>query len=172
MRKISMPKEVRKRLLRAGFARSYANRTAQELQEHWKEIVEEALTAGASREEAKAEAAARLGSPESLANELIERMQQSSWLGRNPTFGFGMIAIMLTLLWWILLGSLAANFCGLFASDPKTATDVPIKLEALDFFFGWIRSASYITLPWLCCHISERYCCGWRPALWACLVLA
>jgi hypothetical protein len=78
---------------------------------------------------------------------------------------------MLTILWWVALGSVVADVYGIFA-DSKFGFAGPPKFDSLNNAFDWIRGLSYIVLPWLCCHIAERFYCGWRPALWACLVLA
>jgi hypothetical protein len=168
MLKLSSAIELRKRLLRAGFTRAHANRAALELQEHWEDMVEEGLRAGLNKDEAEREASTRVGSPEALTHEFVARLENSSWLGRYPTFGFAMLALTLTILWWVTIGSAAAQYCGLFAHGIKT----PEQSETLAFCFDWMRALSFIVLPWLCCHIGDRYFCGWRASLWACLVLA
>jgi hypothetical protein len=172
MRNPSFSNDVRKRLLRAGFDRSYAERAARELQDHWDDLIDEGIRSGLSEREAITEAANRFGSADDLAREISTRMQHSSWLGRNPTFAFGMLAITLTILWWVTLGSAAAEYCGLLAPDEKNPAKIPIKIELLAAAFDWIRSLSYVALPWICCYIATRFRTGWRPALWACLVLA
>lgn len=171
MRKLSLIAEVRNRLLRAGFAQAYADRTARELQEHWSEIVDEGLRAGLTRAESEREASKRLGSSESLADEFIACLQNSSWLGRYPTFGFAALALALTVLWWLAVGSAVAQFCGLFSDAPSAKGATP-KFDHLAIWFDWLRTLSYVVVPWLCCHIASRFFSGWRPALWACLVLA
>ena len=169
MRNSSLPAEVRTRLLRAGFSRAYANRAARELHEHWSEIVDEGLASGLTQIQAEQEASNRLGPSGPLAAEFIARLQKSFWLGRNPTFAFGMLALTLTILWWILIGSAAAQFGGLFSKSSTIGTS---KFDRLSLYFDWVRTISYVAVPWLCCHIAERFFCGWRPALWACLVIA
>jgi hypothetical protein len=168
MRKPSIGAEIRSRLLRAGFGRVYANRAARELQEHWDEIVEECLRSGIPERDAQKEAANRLGSPDDLANEYTARMQGSSWLGRHPVLGFSVLALALTILWWISFGSLAASVCGVFAASEQN----PPQFELLKASFDWIRATSYLAVPSLCCVVAERYFCGWRAALWGCLVVA
>jgi hypothetical protein len=173
MRNTPIASKVRKRLLRAGFSRTYANRAARELQEHWEELVDEGLRNGLSELDAQHEASARVGSTEKLAQEFAERLQNSSWLARHPSLGFGLLALTLTAVWWVAFGSLAANICGLFSTDdPKISANIGPRLQALGMFFDWIRATSYVAVPWLCCYIAERFFCGWRPALWACLVIA
>src|SRR4051812_9609266 len=173
MRKISIASELHTRLLRAGFSRCYADRAARELREHWQELIDEGLRNGLNEVEAQREAWARIGSTEQLAKEFSARMQNSSWLGRHPSLGFGVLALTLTTLWWIAFGSLGANLCGLFSvDDPKIAATMAPRLQALQTWFDWIRSTSYVAVPGLCCYVAERYYCGWRPALWACLIIA
>lgn len=172
MRKSSTPLEVRKRLLRHGFGRAYADRTARELEDHWDEVIGSLLAAGMSLDEAETEAVRRLGSAKALADELTLRMRQSSWLGRYPTLAFAMIALTLTMIWWVSFGSLAASFCGIFRDTPAIGPRLPLKMDLLADCFDWIRASSYVVLPSLCCHIADRFACGWRPALWACLVLS
>lgn len=82
--------------------------------------------------------------------------------------GFSLLALTLTLLWWVAFGSLAANACGLFVASEQN----PPRLESLKILFDWVRATHYLIVPWLCCYIAERYYCGWRAALWACLVIA
>jgi hypothetical protein len=168
MRKASIVSEIRSRLLRAGFSRVYANRAARELQEHWDEIVDECLRDGLCECAAQSEAAARLGSADPLAKEFTTRMERSSWLGRHAVIGFSGLALALTILWWVSFGSLAASLCGLFAASEQN----PPRMDTFKASFDWIRATSYFSVPWMCCYIAERYCCGWRPALWGCLVVA
>src|SRR5688572_23151 len=113
MRKPSPAADIQKRLLRAGFSRKHAIRTARELQEHWDDLVDEGFRLGLTEADAQREATLRLGSPEELAAEFTTRLQQSSWVGRHPASAFAMLALTLTLLWWIAFGSVAAQACGL-----------------------------------------------------------
>src|SRR3954467_10455754 len=108
MRKPSFGAEIRSRLLRAGFSRVYANRSARELQEHWDEIVDECLRNGLSESAAQNEAATRFGSADALAKEFTARMERSSCLRRHPVLGFSVLALALTILWWVAFGSLTA----------------------------------------------------------------
>jgi hypothetical protein len=171
MPKTSLITEVRNRLLRAGFSSTYANRAARELHEHCAEIIDEGLRLGLTQAEAEREAFNRLGSSEALADEFIVRLQSSSWLGRYPTIGFAVLALALTVLWWVGVGSAVAQYCGLF-SDAPSANGAAPKFDRVEILFDWVRTLSYVAVPWLCCHIASRYFCGWRPSLWACLVLA
>ena len=172
MHKPSPAAEIRTRLLRAGFSRNHATRTARELQEHFDELVDEGLRLGLTEPDARREATLRLGSPETLATQFTMRLRQSTFLGRHPSFSFGALAITLTAFWWIAFGSLVSQALGLFTFDPKIHGNVEPRLQTLDLCFDWIRATSYLAVPWLCCFIAQRYFAGWRAALWACLIVA
>jgi hypothetical protein len=145
---------------------------ARELQEHWTESFSEGLRTGLSETDAAAEASKRLGSAEDLAEEFSTRMQRSTWLARNPTLGFSALGLVLTILWWICLGAVAAEINGLFEWDRKVPGSIQPNIDRFSAFVDWIRTASYVVVPWLCCHIAERFHAGWRAALWACLIVA
>src|SRR5688572_1038127 len=102
MRKESISCEVRRGLLRAGFGRDYADRTARELREHWEDLVEESIRQGLSRSEAEAQATSQLGGAQELSAQLTTRLPRTSWLGRNPTIGFTALALFTTYLWWFI----------------------------------------------------------------------
>src|SRR5688500_1050397 len=132
MRKPSPASEIRSRLVRAVFSRKHATRTARELPEHWDELVDEGIRLGLTASDAQREATLRLGSPDQLATEFTARLQQSTFLGRHPTFSFGMLAITLTALWWVAFGSLVSQALGLFNFDPKIHGNVEPRLQTLD----------------------------------------
>lgn len=162
--------EVRRRLLRKGFARSYANRTAAELREHWEDLVDEAIRQGLNRQEAAAQANERLGESAALAEELSASMQSSSWFGRFPTLGFAWLVLTTTIVWWAVL------LFALFAASGAISWNLQIQRDSkpnLDLVFAgieWIRLGSYLAGPLVCCLVAQRYLCGWPGALWGCLI--
>src|SRR3954465_7707971 len=99
MHKPDVVADVRRRLLRKGFARRYADRAARELEDHWVDLVEEGLRQSLSRPEAEAQANAHIGDAPSLAEDFAARMRRTSWLGRHPAVGFTLVAIFATFLW-------------------------------------------------------------------------
>jgi hypothetical protein len=170
-RDFSFGEKVKRHLLREGFGRKYANRATLELNDHWLELIHEGMRCGLSEAESVRNAQRDLGDPASIAREISIRMQRSTWFGRAPTFSFASLALILTLLWWIALGSAAAACSGLFTAGSGIHGDAP-NVGFFALCVDWIRSTSYLALPCLCCFIAERLYCGWRPALWACLILS
>jgi hypothetical protein len=171
MRKPEVIDEVRRRLVRSGFSRRYAQRTADELYDHWSDLVEEAIRQGHAQSEAEVEANQRIGEAAALAEDLAARLKKSSWLGRNPTFAFGALALFTTILWWVVFGLATASWTGLLMWNPKIPGSVPPQMDVVTMGFDWVRLTSYVGLPLIICHLAQRYCCGWKPALWGCLVL-
>jgi len=167
MRELNLIEEVRTRLVRKGFSRRYAGRATEELWDHYCELIAEVERQGKMRADAKRDAAARLGDATELADEIFERLRATSWLGRNPSISFGMLALMLTILWWGALAVPAAWACGLLVENAALR-----PLDGMLIAIDWIRAGSHIVPPLLCCHVAQRYFCGWKPALWACLVIA
>lgn len=170
MHNSSTPGEVRRRLLRKGFDRAYAERAAHELTEHWQDLVAEFQRQGLSPADAEREAHMRLGQPSEIADDLFERMQAASFLARHPTSSFAMVALMLTLLSWVALLALAGAATGLIGWDPKSADALAPRVEIFRASIDWIRSFIFVAVPLLCCHIARNYFCGWKPALWGCIV--
>lgn len=171
MHKPDIVADVRRRLLRKGFARHYANRTARELEDHWVDLVEEALRQGLTRPEAEAQANAHIGNAQSLAEDFAARMRRTSWLGRHPIAGFSLVALFATFVWWAVLLFAAGSATGLFTwAGNKTAA--AIRLELMVSCVNWIRITSYVAIPCLICFVAHRYHCGWKPALWGCLIVA
>lgn len=164
------PSEVRRLLLRKGFGRAYASRAAEELAEHQRDLVAEFQRQGLPPSDAEREAHARLGQPGEIADDLFERMQATSFLARHPTSAFAVLALMLTLVWWVGLLSLAGAAAGLIGWNPNSGENIAPRVEMFSAFVDWIRSFSYVAVPLLCCCIARNYFCGWKPALWACFV--
>jgi hypothetical protein len=171
MHKPDIVADVRRRLLRKGFARPYANRAARELEDHWVDLVEENLRQGLTRPEAEAQANAHIGDPRELAEDFSERMRRTSWLGRHPSVAFTLLAIFATFLWWALLLFAAASATGLFHWNPVRTARAP-RLDAMLALVQWIRGGSYVAIPALICYVAHRYHCGWKAALWGCLMVA
>lgn len=163
--------EVRCRLLFHGFDRYYAARVAQELEGHRLDLIDEGLRQGLPQAEAETRAEAALGGAETLAREFAARLHTSAWLGRHPTLGFGILALFGTVLWWALLLAAAASAGGLLWAEKQPGV-LPLGLEPFIGSIEWIRVTSYLAIPCLICWVARRWHCGWKGALWGCLVAA
>ena len=67
----------------AGFSRRQIQRTVDELQDHFLDIVSEAMEAGKSSREAAVEAKERLGSDKQIANAILAIPELRSWASRH-----------------------------------------------------------------------------------------
>lgn len=172
MRKTKIGSRVRRGLLKSGFDRNYADRIARELDEHWLDLFNEGLRHGLPESEAEARATDSIGTAEPLIEEFTARMQRCSWLGRHPVPGFALLALVATIFWWALLIIPIGSAAGLFVWGPGKPVVNLISNQTLSTCFDWIRRTSYFVPPWFICFVARRFHCGWKAALWGCLVLS
>jgi hypothetical protein len=99
--------------LAAGFAQrglplEYAERTAAELSDHHRDLVEELTTAGMDEQTALDEASSRLGDQKTLIKKSVREYQRRHWCGRWRvlTFLFGPVLLLFS-MWWATLFLLA-----------------------------------------------------------------
>src|SRR5215471_1096166 len=87
---------LRERLLRAGVAPRHVRRYINELDDHWNDLVREAIAKGTRRAAAEADALVRLGDENDLAAAMLERRELCSLLARHPwaSFAFGPLAML------------------------------------------------------------------------------
>ena len=77
-------RELEARLLRNGIAPRHVKRTVVELEDHYRDLVEEATDKGVPVEDARARAAARLGDLDSLVAGILGCPELRSWAYRYP----------------------------------------------------------------------------------------
>lgn len=75
---------LRADLLRAGVAPRHVNRAVLELGEHYDDLVEEAVAAGADRDGAERQARRELGSLDRIAAEIAARPELRGWAWQHP----------------------------------------------------------------------------------------
>ncbi len=172
MRKAEIGSSVRRGLLKRGFDRNYVKRIELELEEHWLDLVSEGLRQGLPASEAEARATKIIGVAEPLIAEFAARMERSSWLGRHPAVGFPLVALAATIFWWALLLVPIGYAAGLFTWGTGEPIANLLSNQAASTCFNWVRWTSYFVLPWFICFVARRLHCGWRAALWGCLVLS
>jgi len=91
-------------LANRGLPIEYAERTAAELSDHHRDLVEELTTAGMDEPAAQAEASSRLGDQKTLVKKAVRQYQRRHWCGRWPllTFLFGPV-VLLAIVWFVTL---------------------------------------------------------------------
>ena len=75
---------LKTRLLRHGIAPCHVHRTLRELEDHYRDLVDEATHNGASLEDARAEASARLGKTDDVMAGMLARTELRGWAYRYP----------------------------------------------------------------------------------------
>lgn len=75
---------LRLRLLERGIPARHVRRTLGELEDHYQDLVDEAVVNGASVEDARAQAAARLGEMDDVIAGMLACPELRSWAYRHP----------------------------------------------------------------------------------------
>ena len=75
---------LKSRLLESGVAPKHVRRIVTELNDHFDDLVDEALADGASETEAAETAAARIGEPSCIADRILETPELRTWIYRYP----------------------------------------------------------------------------------------
>lgn len=76
--------EFARRLLESGIAPRYAHRAVNEIRDHYDDLVDAAVDAGASSREARRQAAAELGKVDDLVARMNECRDLKTWAFRYP----------------------------------------------------------------------------------------
>ncbi len=164
-----------RRLIELGCpARRLAERV-RELAEHHEDLKAAAREEGLSEAEAEARASAQLGNPVLLADNAMWLLRQSSWWGRHPIIGFGVLPIISFVPIWALCWAVSLGVCwlagrvgpayrfdlslaGALSDDPKMFNqfagplNMGIMLLAMlvvVVLFGWLARRSAVGMKWL-----------------------
>jgi hypothetical protein len=96
--------DLRERLLRAGVAPRFIHRYLVELADHLRDLTDEEMRTGLSRNEAESAALGRLGTTDELARAMVEQRHFQSWCVRAPLAVFGVAPLcMLAAAWFVAL---------------------------------------------------------------------
>ena len=90
--------QFERRLIELGCPARQLRSRVRELADHYQDLQEAEQADGFSEAEAAARAAARLGDPIVLAENLVLDLRQASWWGRHPVIGFCLLPPCLRLL--------------------------------------------------------------------------
>ncbi len=72
------------RLLKSGITPRHAHRTVNELRDHYDDLVDAAVDAGANSKAARSQAASRLGEMDDFVAEMAARRELKTWSFRHP----------------------------------------------------------------------------------------
>lgn len=90
-------RELTDQLVRRGLPMEYSRRAAEELADHYRDLVEEGQSIGLTESASQAAARERLGNTKSLIKRTVRAYQRRHWCGRWPivTFALGPIGILI-----------------------------------------------------------------------------
>jgi len=103
-----------------GLPVAYADRTAAELADHHRDLVEELRAEGTDEPAANREASSRLGDPRSLVKKSVRAYQRRHWCGRWPLLTFLIGPVVMLAAVWIGTGLLLYGLGTLFGADAQT----------------------------------------------------
>jgi hypothetical protein len=98
MRNLTAMAPLERRLAELGWSAAQLRASVRELDEHYDDLLQEALEEGLPRADAEARATRQLGKPEDLAAQLSAVLRQSTWWGRHPVITFCLLPPVMMLL--------------------------------------------------------------------------
>lgn len=101
-----MPESIeqfRLRLLELGCPLPRLQRAVREMAEHREDLLRVLVAGGMTEAEAEARADERLGNTRTLAENLMDSLQQSSWCGRHRWIAFGLLPVLVFPLCWLMV---------------------------------------------------------------------
>jgi hypothetical protein len=102
MRDADLIERFQRRMLELGCPGKKVRRAAQELADHYEDLKQAAVEEGLSDAASEERAASLLGEPTALAERAAAALRHSSWWGRHPLLGFGLLAPLGFALAWML----------------------------------------------------------------------
>ena len=164
-----------RRLVELGCPAHRLAERVRELAEHHEDLKAAAREEGLSEAEAEARASAQLGDPVLLADNSVWLLRRSSWWGRHPIIGFGVLPIMcfvpiLAMCWAVSLGvcwlagrvgpayRFDSSLAGALSADPKLFNQIagPLNMGMMLLamlvtmvLFGWLARRSVVGMKWM-----------------------
>jgi hypothetical protein len=169
--------QFRRRLLELGCPPARALPIVREVADHRDDLIHAALAAGLDPAAARARADAELGHPLTLAERHVAVLRQSSWWGRHPLLGFGLVPFLaVPVLWGLWLGLGIELLCLLlyggnyvaFGHAGNNPQHLPRFALALQLFCQLGFAANALLFCWL----GRRWALGPRWTFLACGLVA
>ncbi len=141
MRETNPIEKLQRRLIELGCPARAVRKIVWETAEHWEDLKKAAAMSGVTEEEAAMRAAEQLGEPGELAERHVEALRKSSWWGRHPWLGFGVVPLFtapITLFLSLVLG-FAVGFVAIGAHLSGTPVESQLILanQPTLFVFGF-----------------------------------
>ena len=156
-------------LLRGGIAPRRVRRTVVELQDHYADLYDEAVTRGLSAQDAEQEARSRLGKEQDLIKEVLSQQVLRSWSSRYPwaIYGLGpaffaiVVAIVPVLIFVLLMDTMTSEQTTVYL-PPDWMQSALIQNLTDGVFFLASYIMPLIIAGYVCYQVSiQRDALGW-----------
>jgi hypothetical protein len=169
--------QFRRRLLELGCPPGRALLIVREVADHRDDLIHAALAAGLNPSAARARADAELGHPLTLAERHVAVLRQSSWWGRHPLLGFGLVPFLaVPFLWLVWLGFGIECVCLLLYGGNFTAFghagNNPLYYPRFALALQLYNQLGFAVIALLFCWLARRFALGARWTFTACTLLA
>jgi len=169
--------QLRRRLLELGCPPTRALLIVREVADHRDDLIHAALAAGLNPSAARARADAELGHPLTLAERHVAVLRQSSWWGRHPALGFGLVPFLaVPFLWLLWLGLGIECVCLLLYGGDFTAFghagNNPLYYPRFAVALQLYSQAGIAVEALLFCWLARRFALGAKWTLLACALVA
>jgi hypothetical protein len=163
--------ELRSRLAVSGLPAGYVERYVEELRAHHHELVDDALAAGMSQEEALAAADERLGGVETLTYAAVSRGRHATFSGRHPWMVFGIGSFLAVPICFAAVVCVAAMITDVGAVPPAGTfagwfwrTGAPPMFNAIQYVAPCLMVVAFY-------RAAQRRMLGWKWCLGISLVI-
>ena len=174
--------QFHRRLVEMGYPSRRLRDKVRELSEHHEDLKQAGVEEGLSEQEAERRADDQLGDPVRLAESAVMLLRRSSWWGRHPLIGFGLVPVFAFIFAWTVCLALFLGLCWLlghvFGSaynfDAQLANALGDDPKVFDHFAAPVNAGMafgaillVITALW---GLARRAAVGWKWVLLACAV--
>jgi hypothetical protein len=165
-------------LVRRGLPVEYAERTAVEFCDHYRDLIAELLADGVDESTIVAEAARRLGDPLTLVKKTVREYQRRHWCGRWPLVTFLLapvpmwIAAYIATAWVTIVATWCLHLFGLIRSKHihVAISSAPYWFRYSMDVFLWVGIPAMLTFG--LARLARQSALGWQWVALAACVLA
>ena len=166
-----------RRLLELGCPPRRARLIVREIADHHDDLLAAARAAGLDPAAAQARADAELGDPLTLAERHVAVLRQSSWWGRHPLLGFGLLPFLLTPFLWLLWLGLGIETISLLMYGGNSvafghAVNDPYYFYRFALALELFCQLGFAVIALLFCGLARRFALGAKWTIIACAFVA
>lgn len=154
-------------LIRRSLPADYAERAADELADHHRDLIDELQATGLSESQASTEASRRLGDSRTLVKNTVRAYQRRYWCARWPLITFLIAPLPTLLAAWFVVSWCLYSATGLHVRSSGVETSGPDAAHQFALF--WMKYASLISIfvavpaivTYLFSKLAKRAAVGW-----------